>query len=125
MGSLLVRCPNTFAVIDTGVETDAASLALAWRSTLRFHCPHCNEVHEVRVREAYMQDVLSLEGRSRPSRVVGVRPVSRAPEATNDLLAKWETSRPIRNDGILGLASSPFVSGNRLRPALGRGDRAA
>ena len=68
MGPLLVQCPNTFALINTGVETDAASLAVAWSSALRLDCPHCNEVHEVRVREAYLQDVMSVGGRSRPSR---------------------------------------------------------
>jgi hypothetical protein len=40
--------------------------------------------------------------------------LARQDEAMDDLLAKWETSKPIKNDGILGLASNPFVSGNRL-----------
>jgi hypothetical protein len=40
---------------------------------LRFHCPHCNEIHEVRVRDAYLHDVMSLERRSKPSRDAAVR----------------------------------------------------
>ena len=63
MGSLLAQCPNTSALINTGVETDASSLAAAWRSALRVNCPHCNEVHEIRVNEAYLQDVMSVERR--------------------------------------------------------------
>jgi hypothetical protein len=73
MGPLLAQCPNTSALINTGVETDARSLAAAWRSALRLNCPHCNEVHEIRVREAYLHDVMSLGRRSQPSRDVGVR----------------------------------------------------
>ena len=64
MGQLLAQCPNTSALINTGVETDAPSLAAAWKSALRVNCPHCNEVHEIRVSEAYLDEVLSLGWRS-------------------------------------------------------------
>jgi len=53
MGPLLVRCPKTQHPISTGIETDVASLAKAWSSTVRIPCPHCGETHEFKVRDAY------------------------------------------------------------------------
>jgi hypothetical protein len=40
--------------VPTGVETDAESLRKSWTKTLRLSCPHCGEVHEISVRETYL-----------------------------------------------------------------------
>jgi hypothetical protein len=54
MVTLLFRCPNTKQPVPTGVETDAESLRKSWTKTLRLSCPHCGEVHEISVRETYV-----------------------------------------------------------------------
>jgi hypothetical protein len=38
----------------TGIETDVQSLRAAWKATLNVKCPHCGEVHEISVRETYI-----------------------------------------------------------------------
>jgi hypothetical protein len=42
----------------TGVETDAQSLSASWRATLKVSCPYCGEMHEISVRETYINGVL-------------------------------------------------------------------
>lgn len=56
-------CPKTRRGIDTGVATNASSLAANWDKTLRLRCPHCGEVHTVPVREAFTEGVLNDQGR--------------------------------------------------------------
>jgi hypothetical protein len=38
----------------TGIETDVQSLRAAWKARLNVKCPHCGEVHEISVRETYI-----------------------------------------------------------------------
>jgi hypothetical protein len=47
-------CPNTNRRAPTGVEMDAQSLRAHWRSTLRCDCPHCDDVHDISVRDVYL-----------------------------------------------------------------------
>ena len=54
MAPLLFTCPATHRRAPTRIETDAKSLAAAWKKTLKVQCPHCGEVHLVSVREAYI-----------------------------------------------------------------------
>ena len=42
----------------TGIETDVQSLRAAWKATLNVKCPHCGEVHEISVRETYINGEL-------------------------------------------------------------------
>ena len=58
MAPLSFTCPTTRRQSLTRVETDTASLATAWKKTLRVECPHCGEVHRVSVREAYIASVI-------------------------------------------------------------------
>jgi transposase-like protein len=58
MASLLFNCPKTNHPAPTGVETDAQSLRASRKATLKVNCPHCGEVHEISVREAYIDGVL-------------------------------------------------------------------
>jgi hypothetical protein len=47
-------CPNTNRPASAGIETDPDSLRACWRKALAVKCPHCGDVHEILVREAYM-----------------------------------------------------------------------
>jgi hypothetical protein len=65
MGPLIAYCPKTSARIDTGIETDYKSLASEWGNTIRIRCPHCNEDHDIKVRDAFVRGEIS------PSRLRG------------------------------------------------------
>ena len=58
MACLLFTCPNTSRKASTGVEMDVQSLRQYWKLTLKLDCPHCDEVHDVRVREAYLDSAV-------------------------------------------------------------------
>jgi len=51
---LQFTCPNTNRRAPTGVEMDVQSLRAHWRSTLRCDCPHCHDVHDICVRDVYL-----------------------------------------------------------------------
>jgi hypothetical protein len=59
MASLLFTCPKTNQQAPTGVETDVQSLSASWKSTLKVNCPYCGEMHEISVRETYINGALS------------------------------------------------------------------
>ncbi len=56
MASLFFTCPTTHQQAPTGIETDVQSLRAAWKATLNVKCPHCGEVHEISVRETYINE---------------------------------------------------------------------
>jgi len=58
MASLLFTCPQTNQKAPTGVETDAQSLRASWKATLKVDCPYCGAVHEISVREAYIDSAI-------------------------------------------------------------------
>jgi len=58
MASLFFTCPTTHQQAPTGIETDVQSLRAAWKATLNVKCPHCGEVHEISVRETYINGAL-------------------------------------------------------------------
>ena len=60
VASLLFTCPNTSRKLSTGVEMDVPGLRAHWNSTLRVDCPHCRDVHDISVRQVYMD--AALEG---------------------------------------------------------------
>jgi len=60
VASLLFTCPNTSRKLSTGVEMDVPGLRAHWNSTLRLDCPHCRDVHDIAVRQVYMD--AALEG---------------------------------------------------------------
>jgi hypothetical protein len=55
---LLFTCPNTSRKASTGVEMDLQGLRQYWKLTLKLDCPHCDDVHDVRVREAYVDSAV-------------------------------------------------------------------
>ena len=58
MATLLFNCPKTHQQAPTGIETDVKSLSAAWKATLKLNCPLCGEVHNISVREAYLNGAL-------------------------------------------------------------------
>jgi hypothetical protein len=58
MASLLFICPKTNQQAPTGIETDVQSLSASWKAALKVICPHCGEVHEISVRETYINGAL-------------------------------------------------------------------
>jgi hypothetical protein len=69
MPSLFFTCPTTHLEASTGIETDVQSLQAAWKATLKVNCSHCGGVHEISVRETYINGALQdAVGRLRRSR---------------------------------------------------------
>ena len=58
MASLLFICPKTNQQASTGIETDVKSLSASWRAILKVPCPRCGGVHEISVRETYLNGAL-------------------------------------------------------------------
>jgi hypothetical protein len=58
MASLFFTCPITHQQAPTGIETDVRSLQAAWKVTLEVKCPYCGEMHEISVRETYINGAL-------------------------------------------------------------------
>jgi hypothetical protein len=58
MASLFFTCPRTHRQAPTGIETDVQSLSASWRAMLKVNCPHCGKVHEISVRETYINSAL-------------------------------------------------------------------
>jgi hypothetical protein len=54
MALLLFTCPNTNQKAPTGIETDVQSLRASWNVALKVNCSHCGGVHELSVRETYI-----------------------------------------------------------------------
>jgi hypothetical protein len=59
MPPLLFVCPKTNKRVPTGIETDVQNLQAFWKETLKVKCPHCSEMHEISVRETYINSALS------------------------------------------------------------------
>ena len=76
MACLLFTCPNTSRKASTGVEMDVQSLRQYWKLTLKLDCPHCDDVHDVRVREVYIDS--AVEGLEPPGlrRAIAQGPVA-------------------------------------------------
>jgi hypothetical protein len=69
MAPLLFTCPKTNQRAPTGIETDVQSLSISWKETLKVSCPRCGEVHEISVRETYINGALT-DATDRVRRVV-------------------------------------------------------
>ena len=58
MRQLLFICPKTKQHAPTGIETDVQSLSASWKAMLKVNCPHCGKLHQISVRETYIEGVL-------------------------------------------------------------------
>jgi hypothetical protein len=58
MAELEITCPKTSRLVPTGIAMDVQSLVLTWALKVKIKCPHCDEEHEIVVREAYVDGVM-------------------------------------------------------------------
>jgi hypothetical protein len=69
MAILFFTCPNTRQRAPTGIETDVKNLRATWSERLKIHCSLCGEVHEMTVRETYVDSAL-LDATDRMRRMI-------------------------------------------------------
>ena len=58
MAFLFFTCPNTRQRAPTSITLDLESLRARWSDTFKVHCSLCGEVHEMSVRETYVDSAL-------------------------------------------------------------------
>ena len=54
MGSLIFSCPKTWRVIETGIETDDATLASLRSCSLTVDCSYCHTTHELKIKDGHL-----------------------------------------------------------------------
>lgn len=54
MGTLIFACPNSWDVIESGIETDEATLRRLRPCSLRVNCPHCQVSHEFKIKDGHL-----------------------------------------------------------------------
>jgi hypothetical protein len=54
MGELIFLCPQSAREIETGIKTDAASLARSRRKMMRIECPHCHVTHAFKIADGWV-----------------------------------------------------------------------
>ena len=54
MGSLIFSCPKTWRVIETGIETDDATLRRLRSKSLKVDCLHCDGTHELPIKDGHL-----------------------------------------------------------------------
>ncbi len=64
-GELSFRCPVNERTVSTGIYTDERSLVRLQLIDIRVRCPHCGDVHTIRVAETFVSQ--TIIGRYRPS----------------------------------------------------------
>src|SRR6266516_331536 len=70
---LTFTCPKTKDRTPTRVEADARTLRASWKSRLLVECPSCGEVHEISVRDAYLNAAVDVVGQPDRQRVRRIR----------------------------------------------------
>ncbi len=53
MPRLYARCPNTQALIDTGMKTDIGTLSKLTEQKVAVLCDRCNTVHVIRISDLF------------------------------------------------------------------------
>jgi len=54
MGELVFLCPKSAREIETGIKTDAASLARSRGKVMRIQCPHCDAMHAFKIADGWV-----------------------------------------------------------------------
>jgi hypothetical protein len=62
MGSLIFSCPNTWRPIETGIETDDATLARLRPHSLSITCPYCHAAHELKIKDGHLFKMRPRQG---------------------------------------------------------------
>ena len=58
MGALVAICPQTGRRIETGIDTDQASMELTPQFSTKFGCPHCGGIHNVKKQDFYVCEMV-------------------------------------------------------------------
>jgi len=58
---LMFRCPTTNRQCKCDVTTDAANLAKVWKMTKDIKCRICGEMHQIKIRDAFLDMAMSRE----------------------------------------------------------------
>ena len=58
MAALFFTCPATGQQVPTGIGIDVQSLQAFWQATFTVKCPHCVGMHDIQVRETYINNIL-------------------------------------------------------------------
>jgi hypothetical protein len=58
MSQLIFVCPKTNQRAPTSIKTDVQSLSASWNTVQKVNCPHCGEIHEISVRDTYLDGAL-------------------------------------------------------------------
>ncbi len=64
-GELSFRCPVNDRTVSTGIYTDERSLVRLQLIDIRVRCPHCGDIHTIRVADTFVSQ--TIIGRYRPS----------------------------------------------------------
>ena len=54
MGTLIFSCPTTWRPTETGIETDATTIAKVKAHSLSIDCPHCHATHQVKIKDCHL-----------------------------------------------------------------------
>jgi len=54
MGTLIFSCPETWRVIEPGIETDDATLAKLRPHSLSVDCPYCRAPHQLKIKDGHL-----------------------------------------------------------------------
>jgi hypothetical protein len=58
---LMFKCPTTNRQSECDVATDAANLAKVWNMTKDVRCRTCGEMHQIKIRDAFLDMAVSRE----------------------------------------------------------------
>jgi hypothetical protein len=54
VGRLIFSCPNTYRVIETGIETDDGTQSKLRPYVLSVACPHCQSTHDLQIKDGHL-----------------------------------------------------------------------
>jgi hypothetical protein len=54
MATLIFSCPETWRVIEPGIETDEATLAQLRSHSLSVDCPYCRAKHQLKIKDGHL-----------------------------------------------------------------------
>ena len=56
---LAIRCPTTGITVETGILTDADSLAKNWQGEIRLACSGCGGTHQFNLKEVFLAQAVT------------------------------------------------------------------
>jgi hypothetical protein len=56
---LAIRCPTTGNTVETGISTDADSLAKNWHGDIRLDCSCCGGTHQFALKDVFLAQAVA------------------------------------------------------------------